>query len=349
MDLANPFRRNREGHAPTPPRKVPAREWAKLYAIGVILLLALLLMAILQFQAESPKGPSPETRTSEAPQATPDRWPDSEPARAPDRSQEAPPERLQELASDFADDKDSIHAAIDWNSQPFLSLMASIRSGVTPEEATKRVEPGITVPMLLQDPAAYRGRFVRCRGRLVTISLKRVDHTTPDGVSHIYLGYLLTPPPEEARVQFFLADRPAGPFRYRTVGEDILYEDHVEVEGVFLRLFRYEGRSLNKGPGQIQTAAVLFGKNLRVIEPPKLPDPRGGFALLVLGGGGVIALVILGAGILSRRQGSASLRMKVHELRKLRESAGKPVAAAQPSAPPDAPAPPGPPQASPPA
>ncbi|MBI2930914.1 MAG: hypothetical protein HYY16_04630 [Planctomycetes bacterium] len=231
------------------------------------------------------------------------------------------PERpLKETVAEFQDGT----VDIDRESPAFVALIGAMKNSLTSEGVAKAAREDVGLDALLAAPAAHRGDFIRVRGHLVTMVPKPVNVTNPDNVAIVNWGVVMAAPYQKP-VHFYLLDPPQGEIKpYLKFGK-LLTHCQVEVEGVFLRLYTYEGERFQDYPQQTWTAPVLFAKNVRVIPPQPTQDPRGGFALLVLGAGVVVAVIIVLAGVISRRQSRGSLRQIMLEARRQRTpSSGKP-------------------------
>jgi len=243
--MHNPFRARL-----APPPQRTGRDLAPVFAVGGVAVLVIVLMFLLRTRADEPAPPpSPEGIRIAAPAPQPDPVPVPQDA------------SIRELAAAFRDgDHDTRTDA------PEFAAMRKAVLGLPADAPALDIRPDL----LLADPAAHRGAFVRITGRLARI-LPGKD---------VHWGAVLARP-ADIPVHFYLAGAPPPTHTYEKGGQTFSSE-RVEVEGVFLRAYRYETRTLDGRDGPLATAAVLFARAVRVIpDPPPAPDARGGVVLIV--------------------------------------------------------------------
>lgn len=274
--LSNPFR----GVAGDPRPPAP-RDWARLASVGLLLVFLVVTVSALKTALRRPPGESPLS-------TVPVRL-DPEPAPSPIASASPAPEQLPPLKADaetlrllagrFPDGREET----DLNSRPLTALRSLLRDA----GASLPVDATVAASSLVADPAAHRGRIVRVRGPLTTI----LDEPLPGGgtvpVAHLQVQ------PDGVLVHAILPERPdLAPARRRS-GFD-LYDAWLEIDGLFLRSYEFEGLpEPGRDQGPMRTAAVLVATSVRVARPPDLPDPRPWFIAIAGAAGAVIVAAIL--------------------------------------------------------
>ncbi|MBI4564332.1 MAG: hypothetical protein HY716_06535 [Planctomycetes bacterium] len=227
-------------------------------------------------------------------------------------------ELFRSLAAKFEDTPDTIVQEIDYESPEFLEAARALRTSLSPEQAARLCKPADKVE-LAANPQAHQGALVRFSGRLIQIYTRPVSVTNPAGLKQVYEGYLVDLKGPHVPVTFFLIDKPAATFRaYFKEGMEYLKE-WVEIEGVFLRRYRYQGLPAEgAGEGPTQTSLVVLAKNLRLIPERKPEDLRGGFAALVGGAGLLLAIIVIVAGVMTRKYGGggASVRLRMFQIKR---------------------------------
>lgn len=304
VPLPNPFRKDAPG--PRPPGIEP-KDWARLGVIAVVFFLAVGAMIVLHFSSKR-RGPAEPPKKKD-------------PVKEETREAPAPGQDLEEDArtalKEIKDGPDEIRR----DDPRFLAWLYFLQK-LDAAEAARRVDPKLAPAALLADPAAHRGKFVRLKGRLFQFDTKPLGVTTATGTRDVYLGYL-SAHPSEATTWFYLPDFPVDadtgkPFQFHTTREQgyDLTTDWVEIEGMFLRVYEYEGLNASGGPGRTIRAPVVFAKVIRRVTPPKSGARRHTFTYLVVG----IAVAVIGAvvfaGVLSRKRGRKSIRMAMFDLKR---------------------------------
>lgn len=328
--LANPFREGSGGRKPPPP--VSGREWARLYIMALVLLMAIGVMVYIKRGSKAKaKGPLPgeqveyKVRPDKSAQTPP--GPDgAEKTDPPDRKKEVQVAPLpkdgivpyRDLAAPFKDGLDKVVK----ETPEFINLLNVFLHAVTPESIGKAVNPQVNADLAYLHPSRHRGEVVRSYGRLIKIYTERLDATTPDNVEVVYLGIL-----QEYRsnrtVWFYLPEKPkdaAGkPIEFKTYkkrGEEF-FEDWVEVDGVFLRQYMYPSQfDDEKGNTVYGRAAVLFAKNIRITPKPEAKGWGAGLYVSLGVIAAVLITIVLVAGIMSKKYGDGSLRLKMWHLKK---------------------------------
>ncbi len=274
--MHNPFRDNRR--PPATPFPVQA------FVIGAVLAFVLITMAVIS--AFGPKSPTVE----------PDdhvlrRDPSTASGKALPEEQPLQAASAKELARGFADTID-----VDVRQEPkrLLALAEAVKAA-TSTTAARPLDA-------LKNPAPLRGESLRATGHLVHISREKIDG------ADFWWGVVMA---DRVILHFYMADDPIGTVETYTYGGETFTRSRVEIEGVFLRLYRYEG----KGAGPIQTAPVLFAKTLRVL--PKPPENRSmhPLAIVFAAFGCVLTLILITAWIRSRKHAAASLRQQMLAIR----------------------------------
>jgi hypothetical protein len=368
--LPNPFRDSQEGRRrPTPPPGVGQREWTRLYAMAVVFMLCVGVMLYVKKSMDEPKKGDKALPTDQVqysiegagkkdpgPQAAPDA---SKPAKVdvvvPPLPKDGPID-FKALAAPF---KDGSEKPVK-ETPEFIQMMNVTLNVVKPEDFSKRVVPGLTTESVNREPAKHRGEVLRLYGRLIYIYTEKLETTTPVPMEYVYLG-VMQEYPKNRTIYFYLPEKPKDPvtgqpleFKQHLYKGQTLFDDWVEVEGVFLRTYEYAGqKAVDDGKGDPLVRSLVFMvKNLRIAEKPKMTHTRAGFITIVSVLAAITVTIVLVAGIMSRRYGNDSLRQKAFALK--REQARKegrdllvpkeglkpnPGAAAPPSEPPAAPPP----------
>jgi hypothetical protein len=358
LPMFNPFRKGGGGQRPAPPPGLGGKELSRLYAMAVVFLLCVGAMIYMRKQLGTDPGkkdalPADQIRYSvqdgDSGHAPP-------PARddAPGPKKEIPlPPRPQGAPVDFkalaAPFRDGPEKPVK-ETPEFVALLDAALNGVTPEEFTRKVAPGLTCDAVYREPAKHRGDVLRVYGRLIYIYTERMESTTPNNIEYVYLA-VLQEYPKNRTVYAYLPEKPKDPrtgqpiaFRTHVWKGQTIYDDWVELEGAFLRTYDYPGQralpEMSEDP--LIRSVVLFGKNLRIVEKPRMKHTREGFIVVVSVLAAVVVAVVLVAGIMSRKYGDASLRMKMFAVKRDKAKAeGKGVFAAAPtSTPPANPEPP---------
>ena len=331
--LPNPFRKEEPGPRRPPPGVSP-KEWSRIYVMALVLLMAIGVMIYVKrgadpgkkkarppgeqvdFKVREDKGPTPPPVAPEG-EEKPD-----EPGKKKD-IQVAPLPKdgivpYKELAAPFKDGQEKVVK----ETPEFINLLNVFLHSVTPESIGKQVNPVLNADLAYLKPVQNRGEVVRAYGRLIKIYTERLDATTPDNVEFVYLG-ILQEYKSNRTVWFYLPEKPkdaAGKpieFKMYTKQGEQFYDDWVEVDGVFLRQYIYPSQfEDDKGNTIHARAAVLFAKGLSLSRKPEVKDWRGWFYAGVAGIAVIAITIVLVAGIMSRKYGDGSLRMKLWHLRK---------------------------------
>ncbi len=331
--LPNPFRKD----APPvrkPPEKAGPREWARLYVMGMVLCMCIGMM-IYTKKLATPRvkkdKPGPEQidyqikdelrkkSQAEAP---------ADPQEGPERAKREVPIQplpkdgvidLKELARPFRDGQEKPVK----ESPEFINLMNAVLNGVTSDSVSQRVNPNVTANDAYLEPAKHRGEVIKAFGRLIFIYTERLDCTTPNNVEYVYLG-VLQDWPKNRTVYFYMPDKPKDPktgepLKFNTYERrgQTFYDDWIEVEGVFLRTYDYEGQKWEETdrPPWVK-ASVLFAKNLRLAPRPQMKDSRSGFILGVAIFAGLAVTIVIVAGIMTRKYGKGSIRDKMFSIKR---------------------------------
>jgi hypothetical protein len=231
---------------------------------------------------------------------------------------------FRDLAAPFQDGEEKVVK----ETPEFINVLNVFLNSVTPESASKLVNPALTADLAYLDPAKHRGEFVRSYGRLIQIYTERMGSTTPNNVEFVYLG-IMQEYPTNRTVYFYMPEMPKDPATgkpiefssYHKRGEEYL-TDWVEVEGMFLRQYAYPSQyEDDRGRVIHARAAVLFVKNIRPVKKPEFSDPRGGFIFIVGGLAVLVVVIVVVAGVMSRKYSSGSLRMRLFALKKQKTGA----------------------------
>lgn len=337
-DLPNPFRRDEPRRAPPP--ALSGKEFARLYVMAFVLVLVIGTMIAMKKMTDTLNRPKDRPGPGQIDFKVRDSLGTAgQDAPAPG-TPEAPPKKVIEvpkppdeegvdfkaLAAPFRDGEEKVVK----ETPEFITLVSTFLKSVTREGISRKVTPGLTADAAFLDPARHRGAVLRTYGRLIQIYTERIDATTPDNVEFVYLG-ILQEYPTNRTVYFYLPEKPMDPatgkpvvFRsYRKRGDEFV-EDWVEVEGIFLRQYVYPSQlEDDKGNAYYARAAALFAKNLRLAKKPEFSDPRGSFIFIVGGLALVLAVTVVVGGVLTRRYSSGSLRVKLAQLKRQKDSPGK--------------------------
>lgn len=308
--MPNPFRKD----APVVrPSGVSQREWARLGILATIFFVLLGSMVVLYFLSKKRRPAVEEVpkkvERTEPVRVTPPPAQDVEAkAMATLQTLRDGPEKMRSDGPELLD---------------FLYLMLHL----TPEEVAKRVDPTLGPNQLRENPAAHRGKYVRLYGRLIDLSAEPIGVTTPTGTKDMYLGIMQTHPTDKT-AWFYLPEMPLDPatgkplqFHTKRIEGHEVIVDWVEVEGLFLRNYEYEGQAVGRPQGPRITAPVIFGRGVRLRTAPPARKPSLDSGYLIGGAAVVIIGLVIFAGILTRRYGNRSIRLKMHDVRRERAQA----------------------------
>jgi hypothetical protein len=347
LPMFNPFRKG-GGQRPAPPAGPGSKELSRLYAMAVVFLLCVGAMIYMKRQLGTDPGkkdalPADQIRYSvqDGDSRTPPLAAQEDASRPrkeiplPPRPKDAPVD-FKALAAPFRDGQEKPVK----ETPEFVALLDAALNGVTPEDFSKKVAPGLTCDAVYREPAKHRGDVLRVYGRLIYIYTERMESTTPNNIEYVYLA-VLQEYPKNRTVYAYLPEKPKDPktgqpiaFRTHVWKGQTIYDDWVELEGAFLRTYDYPGQralpDMTEDP--LIRSVVLFGKNLRIVEKPRMKHTREGFIVVISVLAAVVVAVVLVAGIMSRKYGDASLRMKMFALKRDKAKAeGKGVFAAAPA------------------
>lgn len=316
IQLPNPFNKD----APhVPPPGISSKEWARLGVMGIIFLICVGGMVIL-WTVRKKKDPTKLEKKADNPTGVKD----GKIGEAPDvdRKEGLPPaQNLEEKAAatlqNLRDGKEKIQ-----KDQPeFLDFMYLMLS-LSPQTVTDRVDGKIGAKDLVQEPKPNRGKYVRLQGRLIQLYTEPLEVTTTTGTRDVYLGVMQTYP-MNLTIAFYLAERPKDPatgkdmeFKTKRYQGNEIIEDWVEIEGMFLRVWEYEGQVQPDGRSPTIKAPLIFAKNIRQKPPPEIQSSRKDFVWLIVGISAVVIGIVIFAGIVSRKYSKRSIRMEMHEVRK---------------------------------
>ncbi|GEM_PF-3727890 len=318
VQLPNPFDKERPY---VRPEGMSTKEWTRMGVMALVFVLVLGLMIVLHF-VRKPSKSSPQVRK---PAAT-----GGNTQEPPNKEGPPPAQNLEEKAAEtlrsLRDGPDPVR-----KDQPefldFLYLLLSLPR----EEAARRVVPAIGPKELLLDPQSHRGKFVRLRGRLIQLYTEPLPVTTTTGTRDVYMGVLQTYP-TNLTVTFYLPERPLDdkgePLKFRTKNYhgETLIEDWVEIEGMFLRIYEYEGQAERGGRSPTIRAPLIFARTIRPTPLPTMSDPKSEFLWIVVGATAVVIGLVIFAGIVTRRRDRKSLRMEMFDVRKEKaKETGKPI------------------------
>ncbi len=357
--LPNPFRQQTEGPKRKPMPGVSQREWTRLYAMAVVFMICVggaiyakkSMDALKKKEEALPAGQVEYSiegmgKKPEAPQAAPDKPAPQDPAK-PKVEIPIPPlpkdgaVNLKELAAPFRDGREKPVK----ETPEFIQMMNVVLNAVTPEDMAKRVSPGLSTEAVYREPQKHRGDVLRVYGRLIYIYTERMETTTPNNIEYVYLA-VMQEYPKNRTVYFYLPEKPKDPatgkpleFKTHVWKGQTIYDDWVEIEGVFLRTFDYAGQKATEDQqgDTLVKSLMLMVKNLRIVEKPKMKNTREGFITVISVGAAIVVAIVLVAGIMSKRYGNSSIRMKIFAVRRDKAKLeGKDVFGRKP---PEAPAP----------
>jgi hypothetical protein len=309
-EMPNPFR----GDAPRRPR--PPDVGSDRKKIGFLVLLLLLVVgAMIATQFSGPKivpDAGKETIRFEPPHGDPVQ----DPAPSPEL------EELEKAAMESLGTLKDGPEKIDKSGEGFLRFLYLFLK-LPPKEVSGRVETGITATRLLEKPDEFRGKYVRLRGRLIQLYTEPLAVTTTTGTRDVYLGIMETRP-DAKTVSFYLGERPVNAitgesmeFHTQQFEGQQLMRDWVQVEGIFLRVWTYEGEPHPNGKPRWISAPQLFVKNIQPTPPPRdRQDSHMSWALLIGGVFGVIVIIVLFGGWMSGKYSKDSMRMKMLEVKR---------------------------------
>jgi hypothetical protein len=227
-------------------------------------------------------------------------------------AQSLDPDAIKRVASEFRDGTDPLVK----ETQPFLTLMGMLHDAEP--RAVSKLATSTTTDLLLVHPDQHRGEVVRIYGQLAMMLTERLEATTPQGIDRIHFGTMASYP-KATDIHLYISKWPddvrltehSQKYGYR------YYRDWIEVEGVFLRTYAYEGTSTDGGPGVKRNAAIILVRSIRLAEGPKMADPRGGFTIIVFSIALFLVIMVITVGIWSRRfkKEGTSLRMALTQER----------------------------------
>jgi hypothetical protein len=333
FELPNPFRKEERS---APPPAVVNREWGRLYIMAFVLFLVVATMIYMKKMTDTLSRPKERPGPGQVDYKVRDTLGGTAgQAASPDGAPETPKKVIQvppppgeeglsfrEMAAPFRDGEDKIVK----ETPEFINLVSVFHNSVTREGIARKIDPNLTADRAYLEPDKNRGTALRVYGRLIQIYTERIDATTPNNVEFVYRG-VMQEYPTNRTVTFYLAERPLDPATgkpvefqsYRKRGDEFV-KDWVEVEGIFLRQYIYQSQMDDeKGHTLYAKAAAVFAKNLRLAKKPEFSDPRGSFVFIVGGLGVVVAVIVIVAGVMSRKYGSGSLRMKMAHLKRQKE------------------------------
>jgi hypothetical protein len=138
----------------------------------------------------------------------------------------------------------------------YVRIIDHVRA-MPPEDFASRITGALDWKAAVENPARWRGEFVRYRGLLADIYPVKL-HTPVEGLEDVYRGFAAQPDGSEM-VAFDLVEKPDSMDRTRDV---------VDIEGVFYRSAQYEGRSEEPGkPGQIREVPYLIARRVTIYDP----------------------------------------------------------------------------------
>jgi hypothetical protein len=331
--MANPFRKPAEGGAarrPAPVQGTP-KELVRLYVMALVFLMAIAGMVWMKKFGE-PK-PEPKKKSGEidytfrqdgAPEGKEKQAdsPDAPPAKKVVPLQDVPKEGavdFKKLAEPF---RDGLEKPVK-ETPEFVAVLRTMINAVPAETATKLVNPELNGDAAYLDPVKARGEMVRVYGQMLHLYTEPLDTTIPENRSHVYLGFM-TEYKTNRTVAFYLADLPVDPatgqrLQFSTKQErsgNLYYRDWVEVEGVFLRRYDYVSQKTDdQGRPVLARSTLLFGRNLKLASSPKISNSRTGYVVGVSITAAMLVVIVLVAGIMTRRYGKGSLKERMKALK----------------------------------
>jgi len=337
--LPNPFRKEEGGPRRPPPGGNP-REMTRIYIMALVFVMTVGTMiymkkvAVPSAKKEKPAGDAVGySIQGDARQGRPEagqETPAPDPERRVKKELPLPPlpkdgvVDFKELAAPFQDGRQKPVK----ETPEFIGLLNVFLTFVTPESISKRVNPEVSVDRAYLAPEKHRGEVLRAYGRLIYIYTERLDVTTPNNMEYVYLG-ILQEYPKNRTVYFYMAEKPRDPktgepieFKSHLWKGQTIFDDWVEVEGVFLRTYDYPGQKLSEqDPDPLTKSVVLFVKNLKVSHKPQYADHRAGFIFGVAALAVVVVAIVIVAGIMTRKYNTGSLRMKLFSLKRAKGKA----------------------------
>lgn len=307
-EMANPFA-NRPGRRPT--GGPSPQEFKKIFFLmgGLLLLLATMAVLFVKLNPgrEGEKQIEPVVPQEPPESSTPTPDPESDPTPEAPAGQVSAEQLQQALLEIGASDP---KAEIIKESTGFITLLSHFLRDLKPEDVTPRLESALTYEQLIGAPDAHRGKFVRFEGELAQVYTEEIKCTTPTGTRFVYLGVLVVrlPSGENRSVFFYLPELPTDPktghpivFKTRVLKGVEVMTEYAEVEGMFLRLYTYEPQRMERPNAPLNTAVMLFAKNLRLKTPPPPETAQGEVFVIIAASAFLLMLCIVMIGIYSKR------------------------------------------------
>lgn len=332
--LANPFRKPPAGGGegpkrPAPPQGTP-KEMVRLYVMALVFLMAIAGM-VWMWKFQQPR-PEPKKNPGEIDYTFRKETSADEQQKEPDGA--APPEKkvvpLQDVPKEGAVDfkklaepfRDGLEKPVK-ETPEFVAVLRTMINSVPSEAASKRVNPDLKADAAYADPVKARGEMVRVYGQMLHLYTEPLDTTIPENRSHVYLGFM-TEYRTNRTVAFYLAELPTDPktgerIQFATRQEksgNLFYRDWVEVEGVFLRRYDYPSQKEDdQGRPVLARSALLFARNLKLATAPQISNSRTGYVVGVSLIALVLVVIVLVAGVMTRRYSAGSLKERMKALK----------------------------------
>ncbi len=308
-EMANPFRG--DGPRKTPPGS--GKEWNK---IGFLILLLLAVAVMVGIHFSKPRNPIEGAQNKTVQFKDAEKTPPQEQTPSPEL------EALEQSAKDSLPTLIDSREKIDKSGEGFLRHLY-LFLGLTSKEVSKRVTSELTATKLLEKPDEYRGKYVRLKGRLIQLYTEPLHVTTTTGTKDVYLGIMETRP-DAKTVAFYLGEHPVNaltgePMIFHTQqyqGQELM-RDWVQIEGMFLRVWEYEGEPFPSGAPRWIPAPELFVKNIQPTIAPRGKDNSQTNLVILIGSvfGGIVVVVLFG-GWMAGKYNKGNLRMRMLEVKR---------------------------------
>lgn len=311
--LPNPFRREGgEGRRSQPLPGVSPKDWSRLYVMVVVFMICVggAIYALKSMEARKLREEGlPEGRVEYSLQSVPSPPPELPKQRAEIPLPPLPREggvNFKELAAPFRDGREKPVK----ETPEFIQILRVLNGVVTPAELSKRVHPALSADAAYREPERHRGEVLRIYGRLICIYPEPLETPTPGNTGIVHLA-IMQEYPKNRTIYSYLTDLPKDPatgkplaFKTHPWEGRTIYDDWVEVDGVFLRTFDYPGQKATEAQQRDPwvKSVMLLAKNLRIVEKPRLRNAREGLMAVSIVGAAIVLTIVLVAAVMSRRQ-----------------------------------------------
>ncbi len=199
------------------------------------------------------------------------------------------------------------HTEMDLAEPGLLYLVRAV-TAQTPEAISARVDSTVAAGRLMEEPARYRGRYVRSIGTLDHLEPIWFPSDNPAGVERGWQGYIF--PRSERPVHFIVLEKDR---------EFDIEHDTVKIEGPFLKIHTYESVI-----GKTIAFPMIIARRLEYVEDVTYDEayPKGlGYAAV-----GVVLVVVLIIGVAmfrsSRRDASVEEERRKQRQNRRQASSG---------------------------